>query len=185
MPNGAGSSATSTTGRSSGSPRCSSASAAPRERRRGQRAPRPGDRRARHGAAGPARAGERAPPAVLSERGLVPALEALALRTPVPVELAAVPDRRLPEQVEVSAYYVVAEALANVHKHAGARQVVVTATVDEAELLVEVVDDGAGGADPGERACGSRRPRRGPRGITRTRRPGGGGTRVAARLPLR
>ena len=93
-------------------------------------------------------------PAVLSERGLVPALEALALRAPVPVELAAVLDRRLPEQVEVGAYYVVAEALANVHKHAGARQVVVTATVDEAELLVEVVDDGAGGADPGERACG-------------------------------
>ena len=59
--------------------------------------------------------------------GSSPALEALALRAPVPVELAAVPDRRLPEPVEAAAYYVVAEALANVHKHAGARRVVVRA----------------------------------------------------------
>src|SRR5206468_12821743 len=69
-------------------------------------------------------------PSVLSERGLVPALEALALRAPVPVELAATPERQLPEPVEAAAYYVVAEALANVHKHAGARQVVVRATTD-------------------------------------------------------
>src|SRR5439155_12181258 len=86
-------------------------------------------------------------PAVLSERGLVPALEALALRAPVPVELRAVPARRLPEQVEAAAYYVVAEALANVHKHAGARTVVVRATTDGRRLTVEVVDDGVGGAD--------------------------------------
>jgi PAS domain S-box-containing protein len=124
-------------------------------------------------------------PSVLSERGLVAALEALALRAPVPVELAAVPDRRLPDPVEVGAYYVVAEALANVHKHAGARRVVVTAAVDEAGLLVEVVDDGAGGADPeGE----------GLRGLVdRVEALGGSltldsevgrGTRVSARLPL-
>jgi signal transduction histidine kinase len=86
-------------------------------------------------------------PTVLSERGLVPALEALALRAPLPVELAAVPDRRLPEQVEAAAYYVVAEALANVHKHAGAHGVVVRATTDRRGLTVEVVDDGVGGAD--------------------------------------
>src|SRR6266540_6208062 len=57
-------------------------------------------------------------PSVLSERGLVAALEALALRAPVPVDLEAVPDRRLSERVEAAAYYVVAEALANVQKHA-------------------------------------------------------------------
>src|SRR6266511_650339 len=62
-------------------------------------------------------------PSVLSERGLVAALEALALRAPVPVDLEAVPDRRLPERVEAAAYYVVAEAIANVQKHASARRV--------------------------------------------------------------
>ena len=87
-------------------------------------------------------------PAVLSERGLGPALEALALRAPLRVELAAVPDRSLPEQIEAAAYFVVAEALANVQKHAGASRVVVKAVADEAVLLVEVSDDGAGGADP-------------------------------------
>jgi PAS domain S-box-containing protein len=86
-------------------------------------------------------------PAVLSERGLVAALKALALRAPVPVDLQTTLDRRLPEQVEAAAYYVVAEALANVHKHAGARRVVVRAATDDRHLTVEVVDDGVGGAD--------------------------------------
>ena len=86
-------------------------------------------------------------PSVLSDRGLVAALEALALRAPVPVELEAVPDRRVPEQVEAAAYYVVAEAIANVHKHAAARRVVVRATTDDHRLVVAVADDGVGGAD--------------------------------------
>jgi PAS domain S-box-containing protein len=94
-------------------------------------------------------------PSVLSDRGLAAALEALALRAPVPVELEAVPDRRLGEQAEAAAYYVVAEALANVHKHAAARRVVVRASTDETthqtthehRLVVEVTDDGVGGAD--------------------------------------
>jgi PAS domain S-box-containing protein len=123
-------------------------------------------------------------PSVLSERGLVPALEALALRAPVPVELAAVPTERLPEPVEVAAYYVVAEALANVQKHAGARQVVVRATVDDARLLVEVVDDGAGGADPegeGLRGLADRVEALG--GTLELDSPAGGGTRVRARIP--
>jgi hypothetical protein len=85
-------------------------------------------------------------PSVLADRGLVAALEALALRAPVPVELEAVPDRRLGEQVEAAAYYVVAEALANVHKHAAARRVVVRATTDETSddhrRVVEVFADG-------------------------------------------
>jgi PAS domain S-box-containing protein len=93
-------------------------------------------------------------PSMLTERGLPAALEALALRAPVPVELRDMPDRRLPEPVEAAAYYVVAEALANVHKHARARRVVVSATVDVHRLTVVVADDGAGGAD--ERGGGLR-----------------------------
>jgi len=124
-------------------------------------------------------------PSVLSERGLVPALEALVLRVPVPVELAAVPDRPLPEPVEAAAYYVVAEALANVQKHAGAQRVVVHATVDETALLIEVVDDGAGGADPegeGLRGLVDRVEALG--GTLEVDSPAGHGTRVRARLPF-
>ena len=69
-------------------------------------------------------------PALLTERGLAPALEALALRAPSRSSSQTVPDRRLPEQIEAAAYYVVAEALANVQKHAGARRVVVRAATD-------------------------------------------------------
>jgi PAS domain S-box-containing protein len=124
-------------------------------------------------------------PSVLSERGFVAALEALALRAPVPVELAAVPDRGLPEQVEVAAYYVVAEALANVHKHAGARRVAVRATVDDAALLVEVADDGAGGADPeGEGLRGLLDRVEALGGSLDVDSPPGRGTHVVARLPL-
>ena len=123
-------------------------------------------------------------PAVLSERGLVPALEALALRAPVPVELAAVPAERLPEPVEVAAYYVVAEALANVHKHAGARKIVVRGAVDGGVLVVEVVDDGAGGADPegeGLRGLADRVEALG--GTLELDSPAGRGTRLRARIP--
>jgi PAS domain S-box-containing protein len=87
-------------------------------------------------------------PALLSERGLAAALEALALAVPMPIELEALPDQRLPDPVEAAAYYVVAEALANVQKHAAARRVVVAVTADEHGLDVRVADDGAGGADP-------------------------------------
>jgi hypothetical protein len=99
---------------------------------------------------------------VLSERGLAVALEALALRAPVPVKLEAALDRRLPEQVEAAVYYVVAEGLANIHKHAGATRVVVRVASDETRLVVEVVDDGIGGADDeGKRPARVVRPRRG------------------------
>jgi PAS domain S-box-containing protein len=86
-------------------------------------------------------------PALLSERGLAAAIEALALRVPMGIELEALPQERLPEPVEAAAYYVVAEALANVQKHAGARRVVVSVTADEYGVDVRVADDGAGGAD--------------------------------------
>jgi PAS domain S-box-containing protein len=124
-------------------------------------------------------------PSVLSERGLVPALEALALRAPLPVELAAVPDRPLPEQVEAAAYYVVAEALANVHKHAGAHGVVVRATTGRRGLTVEVVDDGVGGADQeggGLRGLADRVEALGGRLVLDS--PAGTGTRLLAEIPL-
>jgi signal transduction histidine kinase len=123
-------------------------------------------------------------PAVLSERGLVAALKALALRAPVPVDLRALPDERLPEQLEVAVYYVVAEALANVHKHAGARRVVVRATTDDSHLTVEVVDDGVGGADQqgsGLRGLADRVEALGGRLALDS--PAGGGTRLRAEIP--
>jgi len=125
-------------------------------------------------------------PAVLSERGLGPALEALALRSPLPVELAALPERRLQEPVEAAAYYVVAEAVANAQKHAGASRIVVTARLDSDRLVVEVDDDGAGGADPeGKGLRGLHDRVEALEGTLAVESPAGGGTRVRARLPLR
>ena len=85
-------------------------------------------------------------PAVLSDRGLGPALETLAARTPVPVHVTAVPDARLPEPVEAAAYFLVAEALTNVVKHAGATSAMVAVTCGDGCLRIEVRDDGTGGA---------------------------------------
>jgi signal transduction histidine kinase len=88
-------------------------------------------------------------PAVLSDRGLDAAISALADRCPVPVEVDVDLDGRPPEAAETTAYFVVAEALANVAKHSGASEVRVAVwRVPEDRLVVEVVDDGKGGADP-------------------------------------
>jgi len=86
-------------------------------------------------------------PAVLSEAGLGPALESLAERSTVPVELAVSVPGRLPGPVEVAAYYVVSEALANVAKHARAAAVTVRVDEEGGRLRVEVSDDGVGGAE--------------------------------------
>jgi signal transduction histidine kinase len=85
---------------------------------------------------------------VLSDRGLDAALEALAARSPVPVTLEPVAAGRLPEPVEAAAYFVVAEALANVARHAHATRVGVRIDQADGRALVEVADDGIGGADP-------------------------------------
>jgi signal transduction histidine kinase len=87
-------------------------------------------------------------PAVLAERGLPPALKALARRCPVPVQLDVRADQRLPEPIEVAAYYLVAEALTNAAKHANASTVHVEVEIGEAGdvLRVRVRDDGRGGA---------------------------------------
>jgi signal transduction histidine kinase len=87
-------------------------------------------------------------PAVLSARGLDTALEALARRAPVPVELQSLPRERLPEAVELAAYFVVAEALTNVAKYAAASYATVDVQRLNGRLLVRVSDDGVGGADP-------------------------------------
>jgi signal transduction histidine kinase len=124
-------------------------------------------------------------PSVLTERGLAAALEALAVRSPLCVDLARLPERKLPEPVEAAAYYVVAEAMANAQKHAGASRVCVNAADEEGMLLIEVVDDGAGGADPeggGLRGLVDRV--EALDGTLEVDSPAGGGTRVRARFPL-
>jgi signal transduction histidine kinase len=88
-------------------------------------------------------------PAILAEGGLGPALKTLAHRSRVPVSLAVRVEGRLPERVEVAAYYVVSEALTNAAKHARASQVDVSVDVRGLFLRVAVRDDGDGGADPG------------------------------------
>ncbi|MBB4664660.1 sensor histidine kinase [Conexibacter arvalis] len=87
-------------------------------------------------------------PAILTDRGLRPALEALASRAPLPVALADVPEERLPPPVEGAAYFVVAEALANVAKYAEASHAEVIVQRLNGHAVVEVRDDGVGGADP-------------------------------------
>jgi signal transduction histidine kinase len=94
-------------------------------------------------------------PAVLTERGLGPALQSLADRVPLPVELVLPTDERLPKRVEAAAYYVVSEALANVAKYAHASAVTVTVARDNGLAVVEVADDGVGGAEP-QRGSGLR-----------------------------
>jgi len=87
-------------------------------------------------------------PAILTEEGLGPALESLVERASLPVTLETVPPGRLPASVEAAAYFVVSEALANVAKHAQARRASVRASTLDGRLVVEVADDGVGGADP-------------------------------------
>jgi signal transduction histidine kinase len=85
-------------------------------------------------------------PAVLSDRGLAAAVEALAHRAPLPVELGELPARRYPEHVELAAYFVISEALTNVAKYASASYATVTVAQTNGRLTVEVGDDGIGGA---------------------------------------
>jgi signal transduction histidine kinase len=87
-------------------------------------------------------------PAILSKAGLRPALRALGRRSAVPVEMEVRVDGRLPESVEVGAYYVVSEMLANAAKHARASVVKVDAETSAGTLRLRVRDDGIGGADP-------------------------------------
>jgi PAS domain S-box-containing protein len=124
-------------------------------------------------------------PAVLTDRGLGPALESLADRTPIPVELAELPEQRLPPPVEAAAFYVVSEALANVTKYADATSVNVRIAQENGLAVVEVADDGVGGADPeggsGLRGLGDRVAAL--EGRLAIVSPPGAGTRIRAEIP--
>jgi signal transduction histidine kinase len=86
-------------------------------------------------------------PAVLTDRGLDAALQALASRSLTPVDVVALPRMRMPQAVEAAAYFVVSESLANLAKHAGASRATVRVARENGHALVEVHDDGCGGAD--------------------------------------
>jgi signal transduction histidine kinase len=86
-------------------------------------------------------------PTVLTERGLGPALQALIKRSPVPVEIAELPEQRLAGQVEAAVYYVAAEAITNVAKYARASHVIVSVHVRNGRATLTVSDNGVGGAD--------------------------------------
>ena len=89
-------------------------------------------------------------PAVLTQGGLRPALRALTGRAPIPVEVVGVPERRLPAAVETTAYFTLAEGLANVARHSGAERATITLTLSDGLLRVTLDDDGRGGAALGE-----------------------------------
>ncbi|GAA5064614.1 hypothetical protein GCM10023259_056130 [Thermocatellispora tengchongensis] len=130
-------------------------------------------------------------PPILTERGLLAAVRELAAVVPVPVTIAAEgldgapPLERLPAEIETAAYYVVAEGLANLAKHAGAGSAEVGLVLSGGRLLVTVGDDGQGGADPaagtGLRGLAARVEAAG--GTFRVDSPAGGGTRIEAVLP--
>ena len=124
-------------------------------------------------------------PAVVSGHGLAVALESLAAATPLEVQLKTAGLPRLPEQLEVAAYYVVSEGLTNAVKHAQANRVTVNVGVSEETLIVEIVDDGIGGADS-ERGTGLRGLAdrvEALNGRLRVWSSAGKGTRVRAEMP--
>jgi signal transduction histidine kinase len=124
-------------------------------------------------------------PAVLSGHGLEVALQSIAALSATPVRLTVTLDGRLPEQIEIAAYYVVSESLANIGKHAGADSVSVDVARADGLVVIEVVDDGIGGADTelgsGLRGLADRVEAHG--GRLRIWSPAGGGTRLRAEMP--
>jgi signal transduction histidine kinase len=122
---------------------------------------------------------------VVSGHGLQVGLDSLVAKASVPVALSTQLDGRLDEAIEVAAYYVVSESLANVGKHAEASGATVSVGRENGELVVEVADDGIGGADAergsGLRGLADRVEAHG--GRLRVWTPHGGGTRVRAEIP--
>jgi signal transduction histidine kinase len=125
-------------------------------------------------------------PAVLTDRGLKAAVEALAARAPLPVEISDVSAERMPEPVEVAAFYVISESLANVAKYASASVARVSVVRQNGRLVVEVGDDGVGGADTskgsGLRGLADRV--EALSGCLEVQSEPGRGTRVRAEIPL-
>ena len=126
-------------------------------------------------------------PAVLTDHGLDPALEGLAARAPLPVTISATVEGRLPPAVEAAAYFVVMEALTNVAKYAGATAAEVTVQQVNGHVVIDVADDGVGGADPtagtGLAGLADRVAALGGRLMVES--PLGGGTVVRAEMPAR
>jgi signal transduction histidine kinase len=124
-------------------------------------------------------------PAVVSGHGLQVALEQLAARAPVPVRLCVAVEGRLPEHLEVAAFYLVSESLTNIGKHADATAATVDISRGNGQLVVEVADDGVGGADT-ERGSGLRGLAdrvEALEGRLRVWSPSGRGTRLRADIP--
>jgi signal transduction histidine kinase len=123
-------------------------------------------------------------PAVLTRGGLHAGVQAIAARMPLPVK-NAVPVVRLPATVEATAYFVVCEALTNVAKHAGAEHAEVTAQIEEGTLVVQVRDDGVGGAQPeGSGLVGLADRVAALDGRLQVETPSGGGTLITAAIPV-
>jgi len=126
-------------------------------------------------------------PAVLTEGGLVPALKALGRRSAVRVKLATTIEHRLPDQVEIAAYHTVSEAITNASKHAGATKLWVSMRLEDEVLHLSIRDDGIGGADPrrGSGLIGLADRIEALGGKLKVTSPPGGGTLIAAQLPIR
>ena len=125
-------------------------------------------------------------PAVLTEHGLGPALDSLLARAPIPVEIVEMPEERLAPTVEAAAYYVVAEAIANVGKYARASVATVGVSRSNTRATVTVSDDGVGGADParGTGLHGLAARVESLNGRLHVNSPRGQGTRIRAEIPL-
>jgi signal transduction histidine kinase len=125
-------------------------------------------------------------PAILTEGGVSPALKALGRRSDVRVKLDVGFEHRLPDQVEVAAYYTVAEALTNASKHANATRVWVALRLDGDRLLLSVRDDGTGGADPsrGSGLTGLRDRIEALEGKIQIESLSGSGTLITAEIPV-
>jgi signal transduction histidine kinase len=125
-------------------------------------------------------------PPTLSDHGLGPALRSLARRAALPVDLTIGVPKRLPEPLEVAAYYVVSEALANAAKHSGASGAEVRIELAADRLTVHVRDDGIGGADParGSGLVGLRDRVEAVGGTMTLTSPSGNGTALLVELPL-
>ena len=125
-------------------------------------------------------------PAILSEGGLKPALNTLAHRSPIPVELKVRADAGLSEEVELAAYYIVAEALTNTAKYSHASLIHVLVETRDRILRIAVRDDGVGGADParGTGLFGLKERAQATGGTVSLHSPPGAGTLLDVRLPL-
>jgi signal transduction histidine kinase len=125
-------------------------------------------------------------PAVLTEGGLAPALRALARRSPIPVDQDLRIEGRLPEGVEVTAYFIVSEALTNAAKHSNATTIEVSVVTAGSDLRLSVSDDGVGGAEPttGSGLVGLRDRVDAAGGTLTVRSPGAEGTRLSVVLPI-